>query len=179
MFNHSGTPEEVTCMTEHETRIEELTRRLQALEDEWAIRNALISYGWAVDSNDPDATASLYAEECVIEVNGNKAFHGREGVRNLVRSDTHQSLLPNCAHLTGPLAIQVDGDRACATGYLAVVLRTGTKYEIWRQGCGRWELERRGAEWLVVRRISVPVGSAEAQALLSQGLADLVRRPAT
>jgi ketosteroid isomerase-like protein len=166
-------------MTEHEVRIDELTRRLQALEDERAIRNALISYGWAVDSNDQDAAASLYSDGCVVQVNGNRAFHGRDGVRDLVRSDTHQALLPNCAHLTGPVVIQVDGDRAWAAGYLAVVLRTPAGYEIWRQGCGRWELERHAQEWLVVRRVSVPVGSAQAQALLSEGLADLARRPAT
>ena len=41
-------------------QVRELTRRVQALEDERAICRTLVRYGFAVDSDDPEATAALY-----------------------------------------------------------------------------------------------------------------------
>jgi ketosteroid isomerase-like protein len=155
-----------------EDRMDELERRLQLVEDERAIHRTLVRYGFAVDSGDGEATADLYTDDCVIEVDfgGGAAFHGRDGARGLVDNETHQSLLPNCAHLIGPLSIVVDGDRATAIGYAMVVKRSGDTFDIWREGCGRWELARVEGAWRISHRTSIAVGSAAAQALLSGGL---------
>jgi ketosteroid isomerase-like protein len=159
-------------MTDIEPRIEELERRLRRVEDEQAIHRTLVRYGFAVDVGDSEATADLYTHDCLIELDfaGGRTFRGRPGAKALVDDETHQSLLPNCAHLIGPLSVVVDGDRAVATGYAMVVKRHGDSFAIWRQGCGRWELVRRGDEWRISHRTSMAVGSAAAQVLLSGGL---------
>lgn len=153
-------------------QFEALERRVQRLEDERAIHRTLVRYGFAVDSGDADATAALYTHDCVIELDfdGGRTFRGHEGAKRLVDDETHQSLLPQCAHLIGPMSIEVDGDHAVATGYATVVRRTGDDFGIWREGCGRWELVRQDGTWRISHRTSIAVGSAAAQALLTAGL---------
>jgi ketosteroid isomerase-like protein len=159
-------------MTITTEQFEALERRVQRLEDERAIHRTLVRYGFAVDSGDADATADLYTHDCVIELDfgGGRTFRGREGAKALVDDETHQSLLPACAHLIGPVAIEVDGDHAVATGYATVVRRSEDDFAIWREGCGRWELVRRDGEWRISHRTSIAIGSAAAQALLTAGL---------
>lgn len=155
---------------EHEAQLEQLTRRVQALEDERAIHNTVTRYGFGVDSDDPEGTANLYAEDCVIDIDNVSFMHGRDEVRAMVKGDLHQAILPNCAHLMGPFAIEVDGDRAVATGYATVYVRADGETRVWRQSFGRWQLERRDGQWQIVRRTSRAVGSVEAQRLINQGL---------
>jgi ketosteroid isomerase-like protein len=159
-------------MTISTEQFEALERRVQRLEDERAVHRTLVRYGFAVDSGDADATAALYTHDCVIEVDfdGGRTFRGHEGARGLVDDETHQSLLPNCAHLIGPVSIEVDGDHAIATGYATVVRRAGDDFAIWREGCGRWELLRQDGVWRISRRTSIAVGSEAAQELLAAGL---------
>src|SRR5581483_8847445 len=107
---------------------------------------------------------------CVIELNGTDTLHGHDGVRGVVRGAVHQGLLPNCAHLIGPVTIDLHGATASATGYMVVVLKTAVGFGVWRQGVGRWDLERREGRWRILRRVSLPVGSAFAQQLLNQAL---------
>lgn len=71
---------------------------------------------------------------------------------------------------TDDTVIEVDGDHAVAVGYACVVVRDGDGLSIWREGCNRWELERRGAAWQIRRRQSFAVGTPGAQAILSSGL---------
>jgi uncharacterized protein (TIGR02246 family) len=146
-------------------------RRVGLLEDERAIRDLVTRHGFAVDSNNADLAASLYTDDCTIELNGDEVLSGPSAAGDLVQSETHQKLLPNCAHITGPILVEITGDHAVANGYIAVVLRSGTGFEIWRQGCGRWELERQDGCWRIQRRASVPVGSDAAQQLLTLCLA--------
>ena len=159
-------------MTITTEQFEALARRVQRLEDERDIQRTLVRYGCAVDSGDGDATADLYTDDCVIELDfgGGRTFRGRDGAKALVDDETHQSLLPDCAHLIGPLSVEVEGDHAVATGYATVVRRTGDDFSIWREGCGRWELVRREGEWRISHRTSIAVGSAAAQSLLTAGL---------
>jgi uncharacterized protein (TIGR02246 family) len=153
-----------------EARVDALARRVAALEDERAVVDVLTRYGFAVDSNDPSATASLYADGCVVEIDGDDRIRSRDDMAGMVRGAGHQSLLPNCAHQMGPFSVRVQGDRATATGYGRVYLRTDEGFRIWRVSAGRWELERRDGRWEVVRRWTRAIGSAEAQRLLHDGL---------
>jgi uncharacterized protein (TIGR02246 family) len=153
-----------------EARVDELARRVAALEDERAIVDVLTRYGFAVDSDDPTATADLYADGCVVEIDGDDRIRSPEDMAAMVRGAGHQSLLPNCAHQMGPFSVRVDGDRATATGYGRVYLHAADGFRIWRVSAGRWELERAEGRWRVLRRWTRAIGSAEAQQLLHDGL---------
>jgi hypothetical protein len=153
-----------------EARLEALTRRVQTLEDERAVVDVLTRYGFAVDSDDPDGTGSLYTEACTIEIDGRTDIRNREDVANMVRGAGHQSLLPNCAHQMGPFSVRVDGDTATATGYGTVYLHTDAGFRVRRVSAGRWELRRIEGRWQIERRWTRALGSAEAQELLHRGL---------
>jgi uncharacterized protein (TIGR02246 family) len=150
--------------------LELLARRVQVLEDERAIHNTLTRYGFGVDSDDPEGTANLYAEDCVIDIDNVSFMHGRDEVNAMVKGELHQAILPNCAHLMGPFAIEVEDDRAVATGYATVYVRSDGETRVWRQAFGRWQLERRDDRWQIVRRTSRAVGTVDAQRLINEGL---------
>jgi ketosteroid isomerase-like protein len=154
-------------MDELERRVEELSRRVQALEDELAIQRQIVRYGLAVDRGDADATAALFTEDAVYDVDGPLRMEGRDGVRAMVRGPRHQGMVGRCAHQIGPAVVDVSAERARATGYSRVYLRREAGIEIYRVSFNRWELERRGGEWLVARRTTRLLGHEEARALLA------------
>jgi hypothetical protein len=149
--------------------IRALMGRVEALEDERAIHDTLVRYGFAVDSDDADATASLYSEDCEIDIDAVAIMKGREGARGIVTSPGHQAILPRCAHIIGPFVISLDGERATATGYQTVFVTEG-RTNVWRQSYGRWGLQKRRGRWEIVRRLSRRVGHPEAQQVLAGGL---------
>jgi hypothetical protein len=66
--------------------------------------------------------------------------------------------------------VQVDGDRATAIGYSRIYVRRDDGIELYRVGCNRWDLVRGEAGWQIEHRTTRALGSAEAQAVLAQGL---------
>jgi ketosteroid isomerase-like protein len=163
-------PKGCSIMTDTTQVIEGLVQRVQVLEDERAIHRTLVRYGFAVDGNDAEALVGLYTDDTVIEIDGTPLFHGSDGARALINSEAHQAILPNCAHMIGPLSIEIDGDRAVAVGYACVVVREGDALQIWREGCNRWELERRPGAWRIAHRQSYAIGDPGAQEILRSGL---------
>lgn len=152
------------------TRMEALERRVAALEDELAIHRLIVSYGFAVDTGDADATAALFAEDGVYDVDATLVMHGRDGVAAMVRGPRHRSLLPNCAHTIGPAVVRVDGDRASATAYSRIYKRDGEAFGLWRVSFNRFELERRGGRWQIARRTTRLLGHDEAHGLFTRAL---------
>ena len=151
--------------------LEALAARVQALEDERAIQAHLVRYGLAADSDEVEAMARLYAEDTHVDIDARLVLDGREAARELVESPLHKELLPNCAHLMGPFAIELAGDRATATGYATVYLKDEDgATRVWRQSFGRWELERRGGGWEITRRTSRSTGREDAAALFRAAL---------
>jgi uncharacterized protein (TIGR02246 family) len=144
------------------TRLEHLTRRVQALEDELAIHRLIVRYGLAVDIGDADAAAAVYTEDTVYDVDVG-VMRGRAGVREMILGPRHQGMVGNCAHQIGPAVVEVDGDRAVATGYSRVYLRQEESIGIYRVSFNRWELERRDGEWLIARRTTRLLGHDEAK----------------
>jgi uncharacterized protein (TIGR02246 family) len=147
-----------------------LAQRVQALEDELAVHRVIVRYGFAVDSGEADRTAALYTEDTIFDVDGTNIMRGRKGVRDMVNGPSHQSLLPNCAHTIGPAVVEVDGDRATATGYTRIYLRTGDNINLFRIGCNRWELVKKDGAWQIAHRTSRMLGEAEAQDVLRRGI---------
>jgi ketosteroid isomerase-like protein len=153
-------------MNDLEQRVQELARRVQVLEDELAIHRLIVRYGLAVDVGDADAAAATFTDDTVYDVDVG-VMHGRDGVRQMVRGPRHQGMVGNCAHQIGPAVVEVDGDRAQATGYSRVYLRQGDAIGIYRVSFNRWELERRDGQWQVARRTTRLLGHADATALLA------------
>jgi uncharacterized protein (TIGR02246 family) len=147
-------------------QVEHLARRVQALEDELAIHRLIVRYGLAVDTGDAGGAAGVFSEDAVYDVDGPLLMQGRAGVRAMVAGPRHQAMLPNCAHQIGPAVVELQGDRAVATGYSRVYVRRPGGIEIYRVSFNRWELERRDGEWLIARRTTRLLGHEEAASLL-------------
>ena len=153
-------------------QVAELTRRVQALEDELAIHRLIVRYGLAVDTGDAARTAAVFKPDGIYDADV-RLMNGRADVADMVRSDRHQRMVGHCAHQIGPAVVRVDGDRAVALGYSRVYLQSDQGIGIYRVSMNRWELERRGAEWLIARRLTRLLGHAEARAIFDAGLGDV------
>lgn len=165
-----------------EAKVEELTARLVRVEDELNVHRLIVRYGFAVDCGDADATMALFTEDTVFEVGAvgtgldpsrDPVFtmNGREAVGAMVRSDTHQNLLPNSAHTPGPIVVEVDGDTAHATGYTRIYHREEDGgYRLFRIAVNDWDLVKRAGRWQIARRRSEIVGTTAAQGLMRLGL---------
>jgi uncharacterized protein (TIGR02246 family) len=151
-------------------RLAALERRVAALEDELAVHRLIVTYGFAVDTGDADATAALFTEDGLYDVDGTLVMRGRSGVAEMVRGPRHQSLLPDCAHTIGPAVVAVDGDRAVATAYSRIYRRDGDAFGLWRLSFNRFELERRDGRWQIARRTTRMLGHEEAHGLFRRGL---------
>jgi uncharacterized protein (TIGR02246 family) len=149
----------MTSTSDLAAQVAALAARVQALDDVLAVHDVLVRYGLAVDAGDAAATAALYADDCDVDIDGVVRFRGRQDVHDMVLGDAHQAILGACAHLMGPYAVQVDGDRATAVGYATVYVREDATIAPWRQAYGRFELQRRDGTWQITKRVSRAVGS--------------------
>lgn len=156
-------------MDELKQQIELLARRVQALEDELAIHRLIVRYGFAVDIGDAEHTAALFTPDTVYDIDVG-VLRGRDGIRQMVVTDPHRSLVGNCAHQIGPAVVEVQGDRAVATGYSRVYLRKGEDIEVFRVSFNRWELERRDGEWQIAYRTTRLLGHEEAKKIFAAAL---------
>ena len=71
-----------------------LKRRVEELENESQIRAVLNSYGPAVDSNDPEKTSRIYAEDCTVDIDGAWSRMAIDSARQALR-DWRDSLSPD------------------------------------------------------------------------------------
>ncbi|QLL05683.1 nuclear transport factor 2 family protein [Mycobacterium vicinigordonae] len=157
------------------TDIEQLAARLRRLEDERDIARLIASYGPAVDAGDSDATARLWAQDGVYDVDVMR-MESREDVHAMVSSAPHQRLVASgCCHFLGPCVVTVDGDTAVAVCESLVLIREGEGYHVWRCTANHFVLKRIEGRWQIGTRTSrVLDGTPEARALLTKGLAGSV-----
>lgn len=150
--------------------IDELAARLVALEDREAIRALIAGYGPLADCGDADGVAALWTDEGSYAVVGMAPAKGRDAIAGLIEGPTHQALMAQgCAHLLGPVAIDLDGDRATARGHSVVFRKTEAGFEAFRVAANRWQLERTAEGWRVTHRDNALLdGAAAARALLSR-----------
>ena len=152
-------------MTEVERTVAELTRRVQALEDQLAIHNVIVRYGLAADAGDADGAAAVFTDDGVYDVDVGR-MDGRPAVRALIDGERHQTMVGRCAHQMGPFVIALEGDRAVATGYSRVYLHAPEATRVYRVSFNRWFLARRGDQWLIERRVTRVLGHEEALSVL-------------
>jgi hypothetical protein len=146
-----------------------LEARLRTLENKEAIRELIARYGPLADSGDSEGVAALWINEGSYTVGGMAEAKGRAAIAGLIDGETHRQLMHSgCAHLLGPVAIELDGDVAVARGHSIVFRHSYAGFKVWRVSANRWELERCTEGWLVRRRVNAPLdGSEAARALLS------------
>jgi uncharacterized protein (TIGR02246 family) len=150
-------------------RLVALERRVRLLEDEVAIHRLINSWGPAVDTGNAEAAATLFADDGILESDLSYLI-GPAAIAAMVRGEGHQSLIKGgSAHIPAFPVIQIDGDRATATGYTRVYRHTDEGYEVWRLSANRWEFRRTDDGWRVTRRTNHVIdGGPEAPAILKQ-----------
>ena len=163
-----------------EQRLTLLEKRLQLVEDELAIRNVMTRYGLAVDCGDVPAALSCHSEDAVYTVSAPTAGRddgepaedlklvGHQAIRDMLTSDMHQSLLPNCAHTVGPVCVEVAEGVAKSTGYSRLYRRENETFNLMRLAINEWHFKRRASGWVIVSRESRLLGEDEAQQLLTR-----------
>ncbi len=153
------------------TDITDLLGRIQRLEDERDIARLIASYGPAVDAGDSGATARLWAEDGVYDVDLMR-MESRDEVRAMVDSKAHQKMVAHgCSHFLGPAVVTVEGDTAVAVCESLVLVRDGDGYRVWRATANHFALRRIDGQWRIsVRTSRVLDGNPEAHALLIRDL---------
>jgi hypothetical protein len=151
-------------------RVARLEARIGQLEDQLALYQLISSYGPAVDSGSADQVAAIWTEDGVYDTFPAPLI-GREGIRAMVVSDGHQSLIRNgCAHVMALPHLEVDGDRAVATGYSRVYVHGENGFSVWRASSNRWEFVRTPEGWRAVSRVNRALdGDPEATQILRDG----------
>jgi ketosteroid isomerase-like protein len=150
-------------------RLERLERRIAELEAERDIQRVIVTYGFAVDSGDADATRARFEDDAVFDI-GTSVMNGADEVHAMVCGAAHQSLLPGAAHTIGPAVVHVDGDHAVATGYSRIYRTVDGRFELFRLAANRWELTRTDGTWRIARRDSRVANTVEYQSVLRGGL---------
>jgi ketosteroid isomerase-like protein len=148
-------------------------------EDEFAIRNVIALYGMAADCSDVQTALACHTKDAVYVVSNPAAgrgpssndleLKGHQAIADMLNSNMHQSLLPNCAHTVGPLVVSVTGKIAKVLGYSRVYHQVGGKPELMRLAFNRWDM-RKESTWKISRRESRVMGEEAAQTMLSQSL---------
>jgi len=136
-------------------QIEELTRRLSAVEDQLALYQSVSAYGPAVDSLQNQMASELWTEDGVYDV-GDPRFDasGREAIKGLFDADYHQQLVAQgCAHTMTMPHVVVSADVALGLGYHRLFTHEAEGYQLFRLSVSRWEWRRTNAGWLTTRRV--------------------------
>ena len=126
------------------TRLEQIERRLQVLEDAEAIRNLKARYAALCDNQyDADGIASLFTEDAVWESPALGRFEGQDAIRNFFRGAS--GIFSFAIHYSLNGHIEVDGDTARARWYLFMPCTVAAGNQaMWRAGIdheGGWNLD--------------------------------------
>jgi len=152
--------------------VDELARRVAALEDELAIYRVLARYGPLVDSGSGTEAAALWTADGEYDA-GVGQWTGPEAIAGMVAGRGHQGLIhAGAAHVLGGVPhVVIDGDIAVAVAYFHLHRRSGDEFRVWRVTATRWDLVRDGTTWKVARRVNRLLdGSEEARQLLRDGV---------
>ena len=156
---------------------------------ELAIRNVINLYGLAADCGDIDTALACHTKDAVYVVSDPQAGRngaGRDGdaedlhltghgaIREMLSSDMHQSLLPNCAHTVGPLVVKVHGKTATVLGYSRVYNQADGAPKLMRLAFNHWDMQMDNGRWKIARRESRVMGEDKAQALLREHVGDML-----
>lgn len=158
-----------------------LADRISRVEAELAIRNVIALYGLAADCGDIDTALTCHTSEAVYIVSDPNAGRGtasadleligHSAIAEMLGSEMHQSLLPNCAHTVGPLVVTLNGEAASVIGYSRVYNKSGAEPALMRLAFNRWTMQCESGSWKIARRESRVMGENAAQEMLRKALA--------
>lgn len=148
-----------------EAERDRLAQRITRIEDEQAVRDLLARYCLAADAGDDTAVHKLFSADAAIDIDAAVMMTGADEVAASFRSPAHQGMLPNGAHVMGPMLVEIDGDRAVATGYMALYMKREA-IDLVRLSLGRWEFGKAAGGWRITRRTARSVGRDDTRVLL-------------
>lgn len=158
--------------TEIRNLIKALEQRIMSLEDQLAIHRLINTWGTAVDGDNPEAAAAIWADDGVlISELQNTRLEGPAAIARMVREPGHQELVrAGSAHIQSFPLVAIDGDTATAVGFSRVYLHSDEGgHEVYRVSANRWDFRRTPQGWRVTRRVNRLIdGSADARAILNQ-----------
>lgn len=148
--------------------VEELRRRLQALEDEREIRALLSRYGFNADLGRSDAWVGLFTPDGVLDLDPSvlspSHLSGSAELRTMITTAPHKDIEGHCQHqMQGlPMIVYVDGDEAVAEGDSMTVVRDSDgSMRILMASYNCWNLVRTGEGWRIRRCVRRPIGSPD------------------
>jgi hypothetical protein len=163
--------------------VEMTSQRIRAIEDRLAIQNLLAGLALSSDVASEPFWQSSFSEDAVMD-RGEHQDRGREQIVAVVGSASqHAAVDYGMSHMSSVPHIQIEDDRAVATGYLLVLVPGAAAAQIELPGKGlsrdiavyhltvnRWELLRTGDGWKITRRIIRSMATEDARQLLRVGI---------
>ena len=159
-----------------EDRLNALETRLQDVESQLELYQAVSTYGPAVDSLELGLAASLWTEDGIYDI-GDDRFDmaGHAEILDTLSADYHQDLVANgCAHTMSLPLIAIKDDKAIGLGYHRLYTHENSGFGLHRLSVSRWDWVKESGRWVATRRTHRLLnGSPEARDLMRQTLADI------
>ena len=159
-----------------EDRLHALECRLERVESQLELYQALSTYGPAVDSLSLDLAASLWTHDGVYDI-GDERFDmaGHADILDTLNADYHKDLVAKgCAHTMSLPLIAIKEQQAIGLGYHRLYTHEDTGFGLHRLSVSRWDWVKESGRWVATRRTHRLLdGSPEARELIRQTLADM------
>lgn len=147
--------------------LENLAARVRLLEDRESLRDLVARYGPLADSGDNIGVSQLWTEDGHYEVLGFAAAAGQSAIAGLIQSAQHQALMADgCAHLLGPVTLDIAGDTATAHGHSVVFRHSEAGFIVYRVSANHWQFTRSAGGWRVASRTNALLDGDEQARLL-------------
>jgi len=151
--------------------IDELERRLRALEDREEIRELVARYAYEVDCGEPPDWASVFSPDIEMEAGKLGVSRGLAAIeQRFTRAEHLDAIRDGSQHAYSNVVVDldVDGDRATAWGYACVHTRRDGSWHIYTLGVNVWTLRREADGWRFVGRERREVGEGGWRALIGR-----------
>jgi 3-phenylpropionate/cinnamic acid dioxygenase small subunit len=152
--------------------VAELKARVEALEDDLAIRDLLARYGYMMDTENFEGFVNLYTSDARIDLptttaasgdtsgtterDGRVVWSGKDGIRTFTRMGGPDHLR---MHLQGNNVVtHVDGDEAVANAYQVSLTRKDGVTTIVVASNNQWKFRKVDGRWLIQERRAAYLG---------------------
>ncbi len=149
--------------TATDTKLQELEKRLQMLEDREKIRETLARYSFTADMGRSQEYVDNYTKDGVIDLAPDTKWSGPDGLMEFIGDPNggHKAIENRCMHTSVNTHVRVEGDTAWAEGYSVVYVLEDGDYRVFTAGYNHWRFKREDSRWLLEYRHRRPVGGDE------------------